>query len=116
MQSRRSDRCRVESALGGEARFLWSVINGTEKSAGINRAVRHLLGANLVRAMFQLGHLLFPKGTQFVIGHFIHRHLRIFGESRKGKGRQRPKDQSAKKSPIGPPSNTSIGNFLNSYS
>src|SRR2546430_10314211 len=52
MQARRSDRCRVESALGGEAGFLWSVINGTEENAWINRAVRHLFGANLVRAMF----------------------------------------------------------------
>src|SRR5207237_4000056 len=67
MQPRRSDRCRIESALGGEARFLWSVINGTEKNAGINRAIRHLFGANFVRAMFLLGHLRLPKGAQLDI-------------------------------------------------
>jgi hypothetical protein len=39
-----------------------------------------------------------------------------FSAKAKGKGCQRPKDQSGKKPPIDPPSNTSIGNFLNSYS
>src|SRR5438105_8851327 len=116
MQSPRGDWCSIESALGGEARFLWSVINGTEKHAWINRALRHLFGANFVCAMFQFGHFLLPKGAQLVVRHFVHRHLRIFGEGRKGEACYRPKDQSEKKSPIGPPSNTSIGNFLNSYS